>query len=110
MINGSIKTKSICNLFSWIITCTFFCTKRNHQQPEIQITAQAQPQIQEIIDPYQSDLKDQDLIRTFDNGKVRLILMGGDMMFLARKTGIRFEDITLTRFDFSIYSYLQLWN
>jgi hypothetical protein len=36
--------------------------------------------------------------------------MGGDMMFLARKTGIRFEDITLTRFDFSIYSYLQLWN
>ena len=44
------------------------------------------------IDPYPMDFKDQDLIQTFDKGKVRLTLMGGDMIFLAPKTEIRFEE------------------
>ena len=44
------------------------------------------------IDLYPMDFKDQDLIQTFDKGKVRLTLMGGDMIFLAPKTEIRFEE------------------
>ncbi len=44
------------------------------------------------IDPYQSYLKDQDSIRTFDKGKVQLTLKGGDMIFLAPKTEIQFEE------------------
>ena len=35
------------------------------------------------IDPYPMDFKDQDLIQTFDKGKVHLTLMGGDAIFLA---------------------------
>ena len=44
-----------------------------------------------------STLEDKDLIRTFENGKVRLTLMGGDMMFLAPKTEIRFEEKSETK-------------
>jgi len=44
------------------------------------------------IDLYPMDFKDQDLIQTFDKWKVRLTLMGGDMIFLAPKTEIRFEE------------------
>ena len=41
---------------------------------------------------YPSDFKDQDLIQTFDKGKVHLTLKGGDVIFLAPKTEIRFEE------------------
>ncbi len=44
------------------------------------------------IDPYPMDFKDQDLIQTFDKGKVHLTLMGGDAIFLAPKTEILFEE------------------
>jgi hypothetical protein len=44
------------------------------------------------IDPYPMDFKDQDLIQTFDKGKVHLTLMGGDLIFLAPKTEILFEE------------------
>ena len=33
------------------------------------------------IDLYPSDFKDQDLIQTFDKGKVNLTLNGGDLIF-----------------------------
>ena len=44
------------------------------------------------LSPAPSTLEDKDLIRTLENGKVRLTLMGGDMMFLASKIEIRFEE------------------
>ena len=44
------------------------------------------------LSPAPSTLEDKDLIRTLENGKVRLTLMGGDMMYLAPKTEIRFEE------------------
>ena len=44
------------------------------------------------IDPYPMDFKDQDLIQTFDKGKVHLTLKGGDEIFLAPKTEILFEE------------------
>ena len=44
------------------------------------------------IDSYPMDFKDQDLIQTFDKGKVHLTLKGGDLIFLASKTEIRFEE------------------
>jgi hypothetical protein len=34
------------------------------------------------IDSYPMDFKDQDLIQTFDKGKVQLKLKGGDMIFM----------------------------
>ena len=44
------------------------------------------------IDSYPMDFKDQDLIQTFDKGKVNLTLKGGDVIFLAPKTEIQFEE------------------
>ena len=44
------------------------------------------------INLYPSDFKDQDLIQTFDKGKVNLTLNGGDLIFLAPNTKIRFEE------------------
>ena len=44
------------------------------------------------IDSYPMDFKDQDLIQTFDKGKVQLKLKGGDVIFLAPKTEILFEE------------------
>ena len=44
------------------------------------------------IDSYPLDFKDQDLIQTFDKGKVHLTLKGGDVIFLAPKTEILFEE------------------
>jgi len=44
------------------------------------------------IDSYPMDFKDQDLIQTFDKGKVHLTLKGGDVIFLAPKTEILFEE------------------
>ena len=44
------------------------------------------------IDSYPSDFKDQDLIQTFDKGKVHLTLKGGDVIFIAPKTEILFEE------------------
>ena len=44
------------------------------------------------IDPYPMDFKDQDLIQTFDKGKVHLTLKDGDVIFLAPKTEIQFEE------------------
>ena len=44
------------------------------------------------IDSYPIYFKDQDLIKTFDKGKVNLTLKGGDLIFLAPKTEIRFEE------------------
>ena len=44
------------------------------------------------INSYPMDFKDQDLIQTFDKGKVHLTLKGGDEIFLAPKTKILFEE------------------
>ena len=44
------------------------------------------------LSPAPSIIEDTDLIRTLENGKVRLTLMVGDMMFLASKIEIRFEE------------------
>jgi len=44
------------------------------------------------IDSYPLDFKDQDLIQTFDKGKVHLTLKGGDVIFIAPKTEILFEE------------------
>ena len=44
------------------------------------------------IDSYPLDFKDQDLIQTFDKGKVHLTLKGGDVIFLAPKNEILFEE------------------
>jgi len=44
------------------------------------------------IDSYPLDFKDQDLIQTFDKGKVHLTLKGSDEIFLAPKTKILFEE------------------
>ena len=44
------------------------------------------------IDSYPLDFKDQDLIQTFDKGKVHLTLKGGDVIFLAPKTEVLFEE------------------
>ena len=44
------------------------------------------------IDSYPSDFKDQDLIQTFDKGKVNLTLKGGDLSFLAPNTEMRFDE------------------
>ena len=44
------------------------------------------------IDSYPLDFRDQDLIQTFDKGKVNLTLNGGDVIFLAPKTEILFEE------------------
>ncbi len=44
------------------------------------------------IDSYPLDFKDQDFIQTFDKGKVHLTLKGGDVIFLAPKTEILFEE------------------
>ena len=44
------------------------------------------------IDSYPLDFKDQDLIQTFDKGKVHLTLKDGDVIFLAPKTEIQFEE------------------
>ena len=43
------------------------------------------------IDSYPLDFRDQDLIQTFDKGKVNLTLKGGDVIFLTPKTEILFE-------------------
>ena len=44
------------------------------------------------INLYPSDFKDQDLIQTFDKGKVNLTLHGGDLIFLAPNTKITYEE------------------
>ena len=40
------------------------------------------------IDSNSLNFKDQDLIKTFDKGKIHLTLKGGDVIFLAPKTEI----------------------
>ena len=44
------------------------------------------------IDSNPLDFRDQDLIQTFDKGKVNLTLNGGDVIFLAPKTEVLFEE------------------
>ena len=44
------------------------------------------------INLYPSDFKDQDLIQTFDKGKVNLALHGGDLIYLAPNTKITYEE------------------
>ena len=58
------------------------------------------------INLYPSDFKDQDLIQTFDKGKVNLALHGGDLIYLAPNTKITYEEKLEDRPNFRAFTNL----